>query len=209
MMVLDNTLGEETVVENFGSAEDLKLQVEYLCRRKQFHKVVHLLDSAMDDRSTLLTSEIFTKAILSLAAANREGLDEAERLFGRMKKFSSSFPACQPTRATYEALMQGWLVWKRTGTGDRILYDRCLQVLDSLWKQHESKIQEDVQELSAYTGPVRSTYLYALEALLLVDNGRRGRWVAEEAQRLLDEMEERSRKYPETKPNIVCVNTVL
>lgn len=207
-MVLDNTLIEETV-EQFDSSEDLKLKIEHLCRKKQFHKAVDLLDSAIDDRSTMLTSEMFTKTILGLAALNREGLDEAERLFGRMKKFSSSFPSCQPTRATYEALMQGWLVWKRAEKGDGILYDRCLQVLTSLWRQHESKLQEDVHEPSAYTGPVRSTYLYALEALLLVDNGRRGKWVAEEAQRLLDEMEERSTNHPETKPNIVCVNTVL
>ena len=197
--------------------QELNQQIQHLGKTKQFPAMLQLLDSSLDPSSELPADPTtLTLAMQSLTKGGREGVEQAERLFIRLKQQAP----CPIERETYEALMRGWHRHKARG-GDSYVYDRCVPLLKALWKQqaeaevHNNSAAVDADNTTSaaaavpYVGPTRSTYLCVLDALLRSDNGRRGKWIGREAQRLVREMYSLAQQYPQVQPNIVCINVAL
>lgn len=197
-----------------SSTTELNEIISSLGQQKQFSSMLRLLDASRESSISPPDAVTFSKVITFLALSSRGGLRQAEEILREVETI-------RPDRESYESMIRGWSMWHGNEPGT---YERCCELLEDLWdyqeeqqkllgqERHDMTLSSgggDVDHVAEYHGPTRSTYLCVLQVLMRSDDGRKGASIGEEAQRLLDEMNEKSEQYPFLKPNIVCVNVVL
>ncbi len=159
----------------------------------QVDAALHLLRNSSNEASE---SEVEEKAyVIVLQSLSEFEIENAPDIADELMN-SMLARGLHPSNSVYNLVISIWSMSIRKEASKK-----CVQYLEDLWSQHEKSEEEKFV-------PMRSSYISTITSLAR-SLRKPGSENAEKAESLLEEMEEKMKKYPQLSPNTVAVNAVL
>lgn len=195
--VISSTVKQEAESAPHGSENSpstLGQRIGNLVAEGNFKASVQLLkESVSPDSGHFVEDEAYKTILRALSDGGADdGPDIAEDVLSVYVQDHGSIPTSEICNIIIS-------VWAKSSRQEAA--EKCRAHLESLWDQHSKTGDERFV-------PMRSSYISTI-ATLSRSRHRLGRENAEKAEELLEEMEEKRRKYPQLSPNTIAVNTVL
>lgn len=174
--------------------------IDNLCQSGKLNQALETLEryeKELEDNNTVVpsTANPYIKIMQAIASSDEvDAPDKLEKLLEKVKEVRSTSPSVAPISMAYNALMLSLSKSHRRDAGVR-----CEELLEEMWAMYNET--NDSQYL-----PQKACYISTLSAHARSGKGRKA---AEQAESILEDMENLREEFPFLSPTTLCVNIVL